>query len=233
MTAFFVTGTDTAAGKTLVTSALLLAAREQGWRTIGLKPVAAGCRLHDGQWVNDDALLLQRCATEALDYAVVNPVALRCAMAPHIAAADEGVRLDVGQLLGHCRRARALPHDLLLAEGAGGWLVPLNERESMADLVAALGWPVILVVALRLGCLNHALLTAAAIRGAGLDLGGWVANSAGPPMERLDDNVAALRERLDAPCLGVVPWLGAAVTPQAAACFLRVDVLRGDADDRV
>lgn len=233
MAAYFVTGTDTGTGKTLVTAALLRAGAARGWRTIGIKPVAAGCELRDGAWLNDDALLLQRCATERLDYAAVNPLALRAAMAPHIAAAEDGVAITVAALAAHCAAQARRPHELLLAEGAGGWLVPLNASETMADLATRLGWPVILVVAMRLGCLNHALLTAAAVRAAGLRLAGWVANSTGPAMDRLEPNVTALDERLGAPRLGVVPWLGATAGPEAVAAWLDPAPLRGSAHARI
>lgn len=227
MAEFFITGTDTGVGKTLVAAALLRAAGARGLRTIGIKPVAAGCERRDGQWVNADALLLQAGATVRLDYAQVNPVALRTAMAPHLAAAQDGVTLGAADLVAHCRELARAGHDLLLAEGAGGWLVPLNERETMADVAAALGWPVILVVGMRLGCLNHALLTAGAIRGAGLPLAAWVANSAGPAMAALDANIATLDERLGAPRLGALPWLGAGVTIEAATGYLDLSRLPG------
>jgi dethiobiotin synthetase len=220
MAAFFVTGTDTDAGKTLVTLALLGAAAARGLATIALKPVAAGCTIAGGRPVNDDALALQAAATVRLDYARVNPVALRLAMAPHLAAAEEGVRLDAEPLLHACREALRVPHDLALAEGAGGWLVPLNEHETMADLAAALGWPVILVVGMRLGCLNHALLTAAAVHASGLTLAGWVANSPAPPMAALAGNVATLEAQLGAPRLGSVPYLGPHADPAAAVPYL-------------
>jgi dethiobiotin synthetase len=206
--ACFIAGTDTSVGKTLVSAALLRAAARRGLRSIGLKPVAAGCERRDAAWVNDDALLLQRCASVALTYEQVNPIALRKAMAPHLAAAAEGRALAVAPLAAHCRSIAGLPHDLLLVEGAGGWFVPLDARHTLADLARELGWPVILVVGMRLGCLNHALLTAAAIRAAGLPLAGWVANSPGPVMEALNDNIVSLDARLDAPRLATLPWLG-------------------------
>ena len=227
MAEFFVTGTDTGVGKTLATAALLRAANARGLATIGLKPVAAGCERRDGRWVNEDALLLQASASVRLDYERVNPVALRLAMAPHLAAAEDGVTLDAAGLAQRCRDTARTAHDLLLAEGAGGWLVPLNERETMADLAAQLGWPVILVVGMRLGCLNHALLTAAEIRDAGLTLGGWVANTLVADMPYFDANVAALEERLDAPRLGTIPWLGAAPDPDSAASALDLTLLAG------
>lgn len=213
MAAFFVTGTDTGVGKTLVAAALLRAAAVAGLRSVGIKPVAAGSVDRNGSPVNEDALLLQASGSIALPYEQINPVALREARAPHLAAAHEGRRLDVGELVACCRGVAAVEHDLLLVEGAGGWQVPLNERETMADLAAVLGWPVILVVGMRLGCLNHALLTAGAIRAVGLRLAGWVANSAWPEMPALGENIASLDARLGAPRLGAVPWIPANAGP--------------------
>jgi len=210
---FFVTGTDTGVGKTLVTGALLLNARAFGWQAVGLKPVSAGCSLVDGQWVNKDALLLQDHSSVRLDYPEVNPVALEPAMAPHIAAHRAGIDLRAAPLVNAVRRVAEQGHDALLVEGAGGWLVPLNDTETMADVAAGLGYPVILVVALRLGCLNHALLTVQAIEAAGLSLAGWVANTTGTAMDGLDENLQALEQRLPALRLGTVPYLGASVTP--------------------
>jgi dethiobiotin synthetase len=229
MAAFFITGTDTGVGKTFVTAALLDAAGARGLKSIGIKPLAAGTALQAGRQVNDDALVLQSCATVKLDYEEINPVALRLAMAPHLAAAAEGRLLEAHMLAEHCRRIAAIPHDLLLAEGAGGWLVPLNERETMADVAAALGWPVILVVGMRLGCLNHALLSAAAIDHAGLALGGWVANCAWPDMPGLQANIATLEARLPAPRLASLPWLGAAATVADAAAYFEPWPLPGAA----
>jgi dethiobiotin synthetase len=150
----------------------------------------------------------------------VNPVLLARAMAPPLAAEHEGRARSPEELAAHCRAAARTPHDLLLAEGAGGGLVPLNAQETMADVAAALGWPVVLVVGMRLGCLNHALLTAAAIRAAGLALAGWVANDAWPAMDAAPANVATLEARLGAPRLGTVPWLGdSADGARAGACL--------------
>lgn len=217
---YFVTGTDTGVGKTLVTAALLLNARAFGLRAVGVKPVAAGCTRVNGQLVNDDALLLRKHSSAMLDYAQVNPVALEPAIAPHIASARAGIALDAATLASHVSRIDAGGHDVVLVEGAGGWLVPLNDRETMSDLAALLGYPVILVVAMRLGCLNHALLTAAAIGKAGLPLAGWVANTTGPVMDRFDDNLLALERRLPALRLGSVPYLGPAATPEQANVWL-------------
>ncbi|MBT8443989.1 MAG: dethiobiotin synthase, partial [Gammaproteobacteria bacterium] len=201
--------TDTDVGKTVIAVGLLDAARRAGLRSIGLKPVAAGRDgERDGVPYNADALALLDAATVTLDYAAVNPILLKRPMAPHLAAEIEGVRIDASELAQHCRTAISRRVDIVVVEGAGGWLVPLNERESMADLVMELGMPVVLVVGMRLGCLNHALLTAADIRARGLVLAGWVANCIDPDMAGLQDNIDTLRARLDAPLVGRVRHLG-------------------------
>jgi len=217
---FFVTGTDTGVGKTLITAALLLNARAFGLRAVGVKPVSAGCTLVNGQLVNADALLLQRYSSVPLDYAQVNPVALEPAMAPHIAAARAGLDLRADVLAAAVARVADQGHDVLLVEGAGGWLVPLNDTETMANVAEKLGYPVILVVAMRLGCLNHALLTAKAIEDAGLILAGWVANSTGPPMAAFDENLQTLEQRLPALRLGTVPFLGSTASPERVNSWL-------------
>lgn len=205
--AFFITGTDTGVGKTLIGAALLHAAAARGLRCFGLKPVASGAlRGADGNLRNEDALALLAEASVALSYEAVNPVALEPAIAPHLAAREAGVVLDVDLLATHCRRELARPHDLALVEGAGGWRVPLNARETLADLARELALPVVLVVGLRLGCVNHALLSAEAIARDGLRLAGWVGTQVDTAMERLGDNLDTLRQRIPAPCLGVVPW---------------------------
>ncbi len=205
---FFVTGTDTGVGKTLITAALLLNARAFGLNAVGTKPVSAGCLRANGQLVNDDALMLQRCSSVPLDYAEINPVALEPALAPHIAARRAGITLRAAGLAAAVTRVADQGHDVLLVEGAGGWLTPLNDTETMADVAVKLGYPVILVVNMRLGCLNHALMTAQAIQSMGLSLAGWVANSTGPVMEAFDENLQALAQRLPALRLGSVPYLG-------------------------
>jgi dethiobiotin synthetase len=207
-------------GKTLITAALLLNARAFGLSAVGLKPVSAGCSLVNGQLVNDDALSLQRYASEPLDYAEVNPVALEPALAPHIAAHRAGIGLRAAGLAAAVTRVASKGHDVLLVEGAGGWLTPLNDTETMADVAVTLGYPVILVVNMRLGCLNHALLTAQAVQSAGLSLAGWVANSTGPPMEAFDENVQALERRLKSLRLGTVPDLGRLVQPEQVNTWL-------------
>jgi len=201
---FFITGTDTAVGKTLIANALLRIAHEQGLSTLGLKPVAAGSYQRGDIYVNDDAWELLQNSTVDVEYAAVNPIALREPMAPHIAAEREAVSLRAQPLTDHCLQQSAKA-DFCVIEGAGGWLVPLNSTESMADIAVGLGCPVILVVGMRLGCINHALLTAAAIEQSGLQLAGWVANHVDPDMAVAAQNVSTLCERIAAPLLGEVP----------------------------
>lgn len=217
---YFVTGTDTEVGKTHVSCALLRQAAARGWRSLALKPVAAGAEPSDSGWVNEDAVRLMAHASVALPYEAVNPVLLRRPIAPHLAAEAEGVSLTVDALAAHCREVLQTPHDLGLVEGAGGWLVPLNARETLADLAVALGFPVLLVVGLRLGCLNHALLTVAAIRASGLPLAGWIGNPCSDqPMAALEGNLATLQEWIPAPLLGVLPR-----HPDPAAVADRLDL---------
>jgi dethiobiotin synthetase len=215
---YFITGTDTGIGKTLVAAALLQLAKKQGLSTLGLKPVAAGCELIDGQWMNDDARELMLASSIEPAYSVVNPLALREAIAPHIAAEHEGIAIQAGQLASHCQKHIKLA-DFTVIEGAGGWQVPLNGGETMADLATAIACPVILVVGLRLGCINHALLTAAAIEQTGLQLAGWVANGIDPNMFVPAQNISTLRARLNAPMLGQIPWLA---TDESAAGYLKL-----------
>lgn len=204
---YFISGTDTEVGKTLVTTALLCGAKAQGKVAYGIKPVAAGCRETDEGWQNDDALHIRRHNGVDLSYAQINPVALRAAKAPHIAASEEGRRLSLTRLEGMVRGALMQRADLRLIEGAGGWRIPLNPTEQLAQLPQLLDVPVILVVGVRLGCINHALLTAEAIRRDGLTLHGWVANVIDPHMVSLEENLQTLQFCLNARCLGTVPWL--------------------------
>lgn len=222
---YFVTGTDTAVGKTFVASAILIRAAQCDLYTLAIKPVSAGCEDHGDGLVNDDALRLQELATVALDYDDVNPVALEPAIAPHLAAAEAGIALSAAALVAHCNHFRNREADLLLIEGAGGWLVPLNERETMADVCTALDVATVLVVSMKLGCLNHALLTADAMRSRGVRMAGWVANCVESGMARFEENVDTLRNRLPAPCLGVIPFLGTTCTPADAVTFLDIDPL--------
>lgn len=221
MKKYFVTGTDTGVGKTTVTCALLAAAKLQGLRTLALKPVAAGCEETPEGLRNDDALALMRVMTEALVYDEVNPVALPAALSPHLAAKAAGRRLTITQLGGFCRGALTRRADLALVEGAGGWRVPISDRELMSALPKALGLPVILVVGLRLGCLNHAILTTEAMARDGIRLAGWVGNVVEPGMAALDDNVETLKSLMPMPCLGIVPWAPGA-TPEVLATHVDI-----------
>lgn len=217
--AFFIAGTDTDAGKTTVACGLLHAARQRGLSTAAAKPVASGCEVTPEGLRNGDALALLGECSVALDYAEVNPIAFAPAIAPHLAASEAGIELTVKILLPSVHQVLAYGADLTLVEGAGGWRVPLSGRENLSDLAVALGLPVILVVGVRLGCINHALLSAEAIARDGLPLAGWVANVIDPHTARLDENLATLAERLPAPCLGQIPQLHAA-TPAAVARHL-------------
>jgi dethiobiotin synthetase len=201
---FFVTGTDTGIGKTVVSLGLIQALQDRGLKVAGMKPVASGCESTAAGLRNDDALRLQRQSSIALDYDAVNPYAFEPAIAPHLAARAAGVNVDPGHIR-ELYQSVAAQVDCVVVEGVGGWRVPLNEREDVADLARLLGLDVWLVVGLRLGCLNHALLTAQAIENSGCTLGGWVANQLPPPMEAAEDNINTLKDKLSSPLLGVVP----------------------------
>jgi len=207
MPAFFLTGTDTDVGKTSTAVALLSAAAAQGCSTLGLKPVAAGCEHTPDGWRNADALALMAASTvPKLIYDEVNPVALPEACSPHIAARLANRRITVAQLTGYVRGSLSRRADLMLVEGAGGWRVPVNDRELLSGLAKELNLPVILVVGLRLGCLNSAILSAEAILRDGLKLAGWVGNHLSDSWSHGDENIATLHTLLPAPCLGIVPW---------------------------
>ncbi|HUR42376.1 MAG TPA: dethiobiotin synthase [Verrucomicrobiae bacterium] len=196
----FVTGTDTGVGKTRVARALIRQAREQGLRVCGFKPVATGCaRTRDGLR-NDDALALQEAAGTDEPYELINPVAFERAVAPHLAAAQAGRRIRI-EHLDAAHRQLAARYDLIIAEGAGGWRVPLDEAWTLGAWVSEREWPVLLVVGMRLGCLNHALMSAEIIARE-TRLAGWIANVLPPAMDLLDENLATLQQRLSAPCWG-------------------------------
>ncbi len=201
MIAYFVTGTDTGVGKTLVSCALLHAYRERGKTVVGMKPVAAGCE--NGKWI--DVELLAAASNVATRLEQRNPYAFLPPVAPHIAAALAGVEIEIGIIHRACRELREKA-DVVVVEGAGGFLVPLNERQDSADMARTLGLPVILVAGMRLGCINHTLLTAMAVHAIGLPLAGWIANRIDPGMSAFDENLRALERRLDSPLLGVLPF---------------------------
>lgn len=203
MNACFVAGTDTGVGKTLASAALLHAWRRAGRTAVGMKPVAAGAVHTDGGWQNEDALSLRAASSLAVPPELDNPVLLREPLSPHLAARHEGVEIDIGEI---ARRFGLLAQraDAVVVEGAGGFLVPLGEHATGADLAQALGLPVVLVVGMRLGCLNHALLTVAAIHAAGLPLAGWIANRIDPHMKAVAENITYLRRRLEVPLLAEI-----------------------------
>ena len=202
----FVTGTDTGVGKTRVAVALIHALRAQGLRVAAMKPVSAGSEPGE---LNEDVTALLQAANVAADIRDVNPYAFDQPVAPHIAAAQAGVRIELAVITAAYSRLAAAA-DVVVVEGAGGWRVPLNEAKDMADLAQALGLPVVLVVGLRLGCINHALLTAESIARRQVPWAGWVGNHIDPAMACQAENLAALRARLPGPCLGVQVFCGEA-----------------------
>ena len=202
---FFVTGTDTGVGKTVVACALTRAFAARGERVSAMKPIASGAQRSPEGLRNDDALALLQAANLPLSYAQVNPYCFEPAISPHIAAEEAKITIDIDTIKDDFEVLRALS-DRVIVEGAGGWLAPINARENMGDLAQALGVPVVLVVALRLGCLNHAELTWRAIGSAGVALAGWVANRAVAPMEREAENLATLTRRLGCAPLALVPF---------------------------
>jgi dethiobiotin synthetase len=219
----FVTGTDTGVGKTAVAAAILAGARMAGLRARGMKPVASGCYRGDHGWRNADAELLQRESAGSPDYDDVNPCAFELAVAPHLAARAAAQTIEPAPILAaHGRLGRGA--DLVVVEGIGGWLVPLGPDFTTEDLARQLDLPVLLVVGMRLGCLNHALLSARAIGESGLRLVGWVANRIDPGMACFEENRAALVDRLGAPCVGTIPSLGDA-RPEAVAAVLEMKTI--------
>lgn len=217
---FFITGTDTEIGKTTTTAALTHWAAAQGLRAAGLKPVAAGQELRDGRWVNEDVLALHAAQRAGLSEAEVGPIQLRTPCAPHLAARLEGRAIRRDEVLA-AARAPLAKLDLAFVEGVGGWRVPLDEAAGWdsADFARELAAPVLLVVGLRLGCINHALLSAEAIASRGLTLAGWVGNTVDGSMLQHGENLATLKALLPAPCLGAVPRLQEP-TPSAVASHL-------------
>ena len=202
MSAWFIAGTDTEVGKTHAACALISALRAQGRKVAAMKPIAAGT---DAQGRNDDIERLRAVANVEVPRELMTPYLFAPAIAPHLAAQEAGVRIEIAPIVDAFQQL-ALLADNVVVEGVGGFRVPLNDHQDTADLAVALGLPVILVVGLRLGCLSHALLTAEAIERRGLKLAGWIANHIDPAMERQSANIAALTARLNAPCLGSLPF---------------------------
>lgn len=219
----YVTGTDTGIGKTVASVALLHALRAHGLRVAGMKPVASGCTSSGGRWRNDDALALQAASDPVPDYEDVNPYALPDAVAPELAAQRAGVGIDTDVILAaHARLADRA--DAVVVEGVGGWMAPLTSRLMQSDVAGLLRVPVLMVVGVRLGCINHALLTARAIAADGAHLAGWIANVLDPEMDGVADNIAMLRARMPASCWGVLPHAPDA-DPRALAGHLRLPML--------
>lgn len=216
--ALYVTGTDTGIGKTFASCVLLHALRRQGGRAVGMKPVASGCELTADGLRNEDATALLAASDPRPAYADLNPYALPLPLAPELAAAEAGVSVALTPIEAAFARLRAQA-DTVVVEGVGGWLAPLSSTLDQADLVKALRLPVVMVVGLRLGCLNHARLTAAAIAASGATCIGWIGNEVDPQMARIDDNMALLRARLAMPCLGRLPFAPGADPAGLAGCL--------------
>ncbi len=200
---YFITGTDTDVGKTCATIALMRYFKRQGKTVLGMKPVASGCTLHAGELKNADALLIQENASIALDYQMINPYAYKLPVSPHIAGIHNPVKLAI--IVG-CYNSLKVLADIVIVEGAGGWYAPLNAQDDISDLANALALPVILVVGLRLGCINHAKLSYQAIKLSGLACAGWIAVSVDPDLLNRDENIQAIKTALPVPLLGVLPY---------------------------
>ncbi len=201
---FFITGTDTGVGKTCATVTLMHYFKQQGQTVLGMKPIAAGCEWLDGQLKNEDALLLQENASKQLPYKKINPYAYELPVSPHLAGKKNPVRIDT--VVQHFNDL-SNKADVVLVEGAGGWLAPINEQEDIADLVKALDIPVIIVVGIKLGCINHAKLTFQAINNIGVKCSGWLAVCIEPNMLKVEENIETLKKQISAPLLGIFPYM--------------------------
>ncbi len=221
----FIAGTDTGVGKTRTALALVRALVGKGLEVAVMKPVAAGAVATVDGLRNDDALTLMTAANVAAEYSLVNPFCLRSPISPHLAAMEQGIRIDTARIA-HAFAELSRSADCVVVEGAGGWLTPIDDRRTMADLARVLRLPVVLVVGLKLGCLSHAQLTARAIDGDGLHLGGWIANHLDPGLERLPENLATLARLLERPPLAFIPHeIGSAELPEASIEAL-IELLR-------
>ena len=218
MRGVFITGTDTDCGKTEISVALMVALRQLGLAVLGMKPLASGSARTSLGLRSQDALRILAQGSRDVPYELVNPYPFEPPIAPHIAAGEEGMEIEL-QVIEDCAEQLAAKSDFLLVEGVGGWRVPLGPALSVSDLPQALGLPVVLVVGLRLGCINHSLLTVESIRASGTRFAGWVANQIDPDMLVHDENLATLAALIDAPCLGIVPWM-ASLDPAQMAEYL-------------
>lgn len=214
---FFITGTDTGVGKTWATVALMQYFKKQGKTVVGMKPIASGCELIDGILKNEDALLLQKYASINLSYQHVNSYSFFPPVSPHLAADNQKVKLN--KVIENFERLKSLA-DVVLVEGVGGWLVPLNnDGEDVEDLAKKLNLPIIMVVGIRLGCINHARLTYQAIKASGLKCAGWLAMCVEKDMLKTEANIQTIKERIDAPLLGVLPYFESAEFEKLAECI--------------
>jgi dethiobiotin synthetase len=224
MDALFIAGTDTEVGKTVVSKAILNAVATQGKSTVGYKPVAAGCEQTENGLRNSDALHLQSAATLDVEYDLVNPYALTLPASPHIAAQHDGVKVDYNRLSSvladHKKNS-----DFVLIEGAGGWRVPVSEKDCLSTWVKQEKLPVVLVVGIKLGCLSHAMLTAEAIRADGLEVVGWVANRINPGVEHYAEIISMLERKMDAPKIGELPYVPS-VKKRDMGQYIDLSVLR-------
>ena len=222
---YFVTGTDTEVGKTIASCALLQAAGMLGYRTAGYKPVASGSEMTALGLRNSDALALQRNSSLTLEYQTVNPYTFAEPTSPHIISADEGIRIQSTVMSAGLRELETQA-DWVLVEGAGGWFTPLTDDFTFADWVQTEQLPVILVVGVKLGCINHAMLTAQAVQQAGLQLAGWVANDVTEPGKRHQEYMATLTRGIPAPLLGEIPWLSTDAENAKTGHYLDLNNLR-------
>ncbi|NRB70028.1 MAG: ATP-dependent dethiobiotin synthetase BioD [Vibrio sp.] len=224
--AFFIAGTDTDVGKTVASKAILNALAQKDLKTIGYKPVAAGCEKTQHGYRNSDALYLQKASTVDVAYDEVNPYALALPASPHIAAQHDGIDIQYSvlseKLAGHKQKA-----DVVLVEGAGGWRVPVSESDCLSSWVQQESLPVILVVGIKLGCLSHAMLTVDAIKADGLALVGWVANRINPGTEHYADIIQMLEQKIGAPKLGEIPYVPS-VKQKDLARYIDVSTLVGE-----
>ncbi|MCW8888392.1 MAG: dethiobiotin synthase [Gammaproteobacteria bacterium] len=203
---FFITGTDTGIGKSWCSAALIWKLQQQGFNVAGMKPIASGCVETAEGLRNEDALLLQQFSSQPIPYSEINPYAFKPAIAPHIAAEKANTCINLESIKSNFD-AISCRFDFTIVEGVGGWLVPLNGQQTVADLVTTLGLPVIMVVGIRLGCINHALLTAQQIQQSGCQLAGWIANTTDVEMKEIQRNIETIDAMVDAPLLGTIPFL--------------------------
>lgn len=217
-TGYFITGTDTECGKTEITLGLMQSLQNRGKSVVGMKPVASGAELTLDGLRNEDALRIQRQSSTPAPYELVNPYAFEPPIAPHLAATMAQQEIDF-KFIQECQQRLAISTEMVVVEGVGGWRVPLGADGDISALAKFLNLPVILVVGMKLGCINHALLSAAAIQSDGLSLAGWVANIMDPKMLELEANLETLKQAISAPCLGVVPNMQPVDTSVVADCL--------------